>query len=149
MLYAKYKDGVLTYPYNLTNLYQDNPHTSFPTEMWPGDIDSFGVVEVQATVSPVPTSTQVLVENTPVQVNGVWTQQWTLRDKTPEELAADTEQARLVAVDSTIASDNIVASLKKMTNAEFDAWWSANVTTAAQAIAVLKRITRVVIRRVL
>lgn len=59
------------------------------------------------------------------------------------------ELARLSAVDQAIATDSTVSSLKAMTNAEFDTWWAANVTNAAQAINVLKRIARVVIRRVL
>jgi len=34
-----------------------------------------------------------------------------------------------------------------MSNAEFEAWWTANVTNAAQAIGVLKRVTRMVLRK--
>jgi hypothetical protein len=63
-------------------------------------------------------------------------------DPTPGELRAS-------EIDSAIQSDSTVAALKAMTNAEFDTWWAANVTNAAQAINVLKRVTRVVIRRVL
>lgn len=59
------------------------------------------------------------------------------------------EEARQAAVDAAIAGDATIASLKAMTNAEFDTWWAANVTNAAQAIGVLKRVTRVVLRRVL
>ena len=59
------------------------------------------------------------------------------------------EAVREAAIDSAIAGDATIAQLKGMTNAEFDAWWAANVTTAAQAIAVLKRLARVIIRRVL
>jgi hypothetical protein len=64
----------------------------------------------------------------------------------PEE---SSELARQQAVDEAIQSDSTVSALKAMTNAEFDTWWAANVTNAAQAINVLKRVTRVVIRRVL
>ena len=35
------------------------------------------------------------------------------------------------------------------TNAQFDMWWDANVTNAAQAIGALKRLTKLVIRRLL
>lgn len=82
------------------------------------------------------------------------------RDATPEEAAEiesrkaaapaqQAEQSRVSAIDTAIAADSTVASLKAMTNAEFDAYWAANVTTLAQANSVLKRIARVVIRRVL
>lgn len=59
------------------------------------------------------------------------------------------EAARLAAVEDAIAADATVASLRAMSVAEFDAWWTANVTTLAQANNVLKRVTRVVLRRVL
>jgi hypothetical protein len=65
------------------------------------------------------------------------------------DAASLAEAARKSSIESAIASDTTVASLKAMTNAEFDTWWAANVTNAAQAINVLKRVTRVVIRRVL
>jgi hypothetical protein len=64
----------------------------------------------------------------------------------PEAIA---EAARVRSINDAIASDNTIQSLKAMTNSEFDTWWAANVTNAAQAIQVLKRVARVVIRRVL
>ena len=64
---------------------------------------------------------------------------------TPEQI----EGARLQSIQDAIAGDTTLASLKAMTNADFDAWWAANVTTAVQAIGVLKRLFRVVLRRVL
>lgn len=63
--------------------------------------------------------------------------------------ARDAEAARVAALDGAISSDATVASMRAMTSAEFDAWWAANVTTVAQASNVLKRVTRVVLRRVL
>lgn len=66
---------------------------------------------------------------------------------TPRQPTAD--ELRIAAIDAEIAADSTISSLKEMSNTQFDAWWSANVTTAAQAINVLKRIARVVIRRVL
>ena len=61
--------------------------------------------------------------------------------------ARTVEEQRRTAIDSAIAGDTTIASIKAMTNAEFDSWWSANVTTAAQAINVLKRVTRIVLRK--
>lgn len=65
------------------------------------------------------------------------------------------QEARIIAaqrlkdIDAVIAGDATLAQLKAMTSAEFDTWWSANVTNASQAIAVLKRLARLVIRRLL
>lgn len=71
----------------------------------------------------------------------------------PADVAAD--QTRLDAEDQAIAANTIgnvtpknVAELKAMTVTEYSAWFDANVTTAAQAIALLKRITLIIIRRV-
>ena len=60
-----------------------------------------------------------------------------------------TEELRLEELESIIKADTIVNSFKTMTNAQFDTWWDANVTNAAQAIGVLKRLTKLVIRRLL
>jgi hypothetical protein len=69
---------------------------------------------------------------------------------TPEELAAiAAEAARKATFESAIGVDTIIAQLKAMTAAEFDIWWDANVTNAAQAIAVLKRLTRLMVVRLL
>jgi hypothetical protein len=59
------------------------------------------------------------------------------------------EATREAGLDAAIDGDTTIQQLKAMTNAEFNTWWDANVTTAAQAIAVLKRLARVIIRRVL
>lgn len=62
--------------------------------------------------------------------------------------AAASEVQRRAQIDAVIAVDTTIQSLKAMTNAEFDTWWDANVRTAAEAIAVLKRLARVVIRQI-
>lgn len=76
----------------------------------------------------------------------------TITARTAEDLAARAaaaaDQARQAAINQAVVADTVVAQLKAMTNAEFDTWWAANVSTAAQAITVLKRITRIVLRRV-
>lgn len=59
----------------------------------------------------------------------------------------NTDTVRLAAIDDSIKQDNIIAQIKAMTTAEFDAWWAANVTNAAQAIGVLKRVVRIMCRR--
>lgn len=65
---------------------------------------------------------------------------------TPEQVA---NAARLEELSAAISADTQITALKTMTNAQFDVWWDANVTTAAQAIAVLKHLVRVMIQRLL
>ena len=63
--------------------------------------------------------------------------------------ATAANRARLAEFDSAIAGDANLQAFKGMTKAGFDAWWAANVTTAAQAIGVLKKLCWVLLRRVL
>lgn len=120
-----------------------NPDSSFSENVKSvGDYERYADV-LQPAFDPI---TQRCVEIAPTQVGGVWTQQWSIVAIPQAEVD---EAARIAAVESAISSDSTVSSLKAMTNAEFDAWWSANVTNLAQAGNVLKRVTRIVLRRVL
>jgi hypothetical protein len=69
-----------------------------------------------------------------------------LRAPTPEQ---QVEIERVAGIDEAIKTDATVQALKAMSSGEFDVWWAANVTTLAQANNVLKRLTRVIVRRVL
>lgn len=71
----------------------------------------------------------------------------------PASLAADA--SRFSVIDNAINTATVgtvtpktLAELKLMTNAEYGVWFDANFTTAAQAIALLKRVVLVLIRRV-
>ena len=98
-------------------------------------------------------ATQVRSEGDAVLIGESWTQQWAVTDLAGDDLAdAQAEQAELdrqAGLDAAANSDTILNSLKAMSNPEYNAWFAANVTNAAQAIALLKRILRVLIRRVL
>ena len=65
------------------------------------------------------------------------------------EPARVAERTRLESLDTAIGNDGVIQTLKSMTAAQFDTWWDANVTNAAQAIGVLKRLVKLVIRRLL
>jgi hypothetical protein len=66
------------------------------------------------------------------------------------------DATRLSGVDGTIATNTFgavapktIPELKAMSASEYSAWFDQNVTSAAQAIGVLKRLTLVIIRRLL
>src|SRR3990167_8167661 len=92
-------------------------------------------------IDPAPAGKVVNGESLVINLDDV-TATLLYRDKT-------TEETRQEELDATITGDPVTSPLKTMTNAEFDAWWEANVTNAAQAIGVLKRLTKLVIRRLL
>lgn len=81
-----------------------------------------------------------------------------LSDNDPELVAFlnPPPDPRLVAIDTTILSGTIgavqptsIAQLKAMTAAEYSAWFDLNFSTAATLVALLKRLTLFLIRRVL
>lgn len=97
MLYAKIENGaVAQYPYSFHHLRKDNPNVSFPkTSMEDERIRAdYGVVEVISV--GVPTSeTHNVIEATPTEVNGNWTQTWDQTPKTAEELNEQVRAVRL------------------------------------------------------
>lgn len=77
------------YPYPLDQLRRDYPNTSFPAQLGAALLAEYGVYPVALTAQPAfDAATQCINELAPVQVDGVWTQQWTVRDLTPGELKA-------------------------------------------------------------
>ena len=86
---------------------------------------------------------------------------WQQGDTLPSHMTIDqaqvaAEQARADDIDASIATTTIggaqpatVAQLKAMTRAEYATWFDANFTTLATCVALLRRLTLIVIRRVL
>ena len=78
MKYAKVENGALVaYPYTLRDFKRDNPGVSPPNDL--GALSEWGVVPVTDPGKPQPSDwTIVEVEELPpVEVNGVWTVQYT------------------------------------------------------------------------
>ena len=65
------------------------------------------------------------------------------------DAASIAEATRVASVNTAISGDAQIQALKVMTVSDFDAWWTANVTTVAQAITIVKRIARIVVRKLL
>lgn len=77
------------YPYPLDQLRRDYPNTSFPAQLGAALLAEYDVYPVALTAQPAfDAATQCINELAPVQVDGVWTQQWTVRDLTAKELQA-------------------------------------------------------------
>jgi len=111
-----------------------------------------GVDPVMAAPAPATTATQTAVRSGVVQdAKGNWVHAWTIRNWTAEEIAADNaakaEAARIAAIEQEIKDDTVLSNIKGMTKAQYDAWWSANITNLAQLNGAVKRIVRVVARR--
>lgn len=87
-MHALIENGAVTqYPYGLGQLKAANPLTSFPEQANDEMLASYGVQRVFFSTPPAITDTQVLEESTPVFADDRWTQTFTVRDMTAEEVA--------------------------------------------------------------
>lgn len=81
-------DTVVTYPYTIQQMIDDNPTVSFPLPCPDSVAAEYGTFPVEATSQPsYDPMTQNLNMVNPIKVNGFWTQQWTVTTATPEEQA--------------------------------------------------------------
>ena len=98
MAYIKITNGTQK-PYDLGQMRRDNKTISFPKVVEASTLANYGVYTV--VVADAPTyniATQVVARNeTATDVGGQWTYEWTVRDKTSDELAADTANAAALA----------------------------------------------------
>lgn len=106
-----------TYPYSYSQLRADNPGTSFPDPMPDERLAEWGVFPVGRFEKPTPAPGEVVEEAPPVEINGLWTQQWRVRPATQEETNSKAGQIRsrrnqlLAECDWTQLSDAPVDSL--------------------------------------
>lgn len=93
-MHALIENGaVKKYPYSIEQLKKANPATSFPKNSSDTLLASFGMQRVFFSTQPSLTDTQVLEEGSPVfsTEDQRWTQVWTVRDMTPEEISSREE----------------------------------------------------------
>lgn len=77
MSYAKIDNGTLVqYPYYLGSLKQENPGTSFPSEMPERLLAEYGVYPVAETAPPATSIFESAREIAPAFIDGEWRQQW-------------------------------------------------------------------------
>lgn len=95
-MYLLVQNGaVARYPYSFEELRRDNPDTSFPAQPTLASLAEWGVFPVVQTQPPdAHPLTQTVVEDTPIQVDGVWVQVWELRAASAQEIAKRQESIR-------------------------------------------------------
>jgi hypothetical protein len=112
-MHALIENGaVKQYPYSFVQLKAANPDTSFPAQANDEMLAAFGVLRVFFSTPPVyDEAAAVLVEDTPVfsEDDQRWTQVWSVRPLTPEELQqrydAQAAQVRAERNEKLSASD--------------------------------------------
>jgi hypothetical protein len=93
-LYILAHDGVVQkYPYNAIDLRRDNPKVSFPASPTVSLLAEWNVFPVTTTPSPnYDVMTQKIIESVPTQINGIWTQVWSIVELTVNEIEDKRQQ---------------------------------------------------------
>ena len=89
-MYLRIINNIIDYPYSLQKLREDNPRTSFPSELTESLMDEWNIYEVRQTPKPN-NDTKNILEGTPILVEGVYYQNWEQTDASTSEINARIE----------------------------------------------------------
>jgi hypothetical protein len=89
-MYLRIINNEINYPYSLQKLRDDNPQTSFPSEMTESLMNEFDIFEVRQTPKPND-YTKNISEATPILVDGDYYQNWQQIDASTSEINARIE----------------------------------------------------------
>jgi hypothetical protein len=84
-MYLRIINNEITYPYSLQTLREENPRSSFPSEMTESVMNEFNIYEVRQTPKPND-YTKNIFEETPILVEGVYYQNWQMEDASSSEI---------------------------------------------------------------
>jgi len=110
--------------YTIGQLRRDNPNTSFPRALSEETLASYNVFPLSPTDQPTYDHTKNVVEGTPQEVGGAWTQVWSVSDASSEEIAARIERQ---SERSREKRDTLIAGT--------DWWASSDLTMTAEQTA--------------
>ena len=89
-MYLRIINDEITYPYSLQQLKENNPNSSFPSEMTEAVMNEYNIFEVRQTPKPN-NYTKNIFEGTPILVEGVYYQNWEQTDASTSEINARIE----------------------------------------------------------
>jgi hypothetical protein len=96
-MHVKLTNGVPT-PYTIGQLRRDNPQTSFPKNIPDEVLASYDVYPVKSAPAPAYNElTQLIRVVDPVEIDGVWTQQWEVLDLPVDQQIENLKAARAEA----------------------------------------------------
>jgi len=86
-MFVKLNNNLIdVYPYSYHQLRADNSNTSFPDAISDERLAEWSVFPVVLQTQPLTSPSMIAEEVAPIQINGVWTQQWNIRTLTEQEL---------------------------------------------------------------
>lgn len=139
MKYLRITGGNIEYPFRLRIIQEENPNTSFPREMSEGLLAEFNVYPVTLVDRPAPTLTQDPIEQTPQQIDGVWTQVWAMVDVSPEEAARRQQDATDDAHAQAVRVDAFVQNFISMTPQQVERYIANNTANLGQTRALVTK----------
>jgi len=89
-MYLRIINDEIIYPYSLQQLKENNPNSSFPSEMTEAVMNQYDIFEVRQTPKPN-NYTKNIFEGTPILVEGVYYQNWEQTDALTSEINARIE----------------------------------------------------------
>jgi len=108
-MYAKITNNTVSkFPYSMGDLHKEHSDTSFPASLTAETLAAFNVYEVAQTAAPTVDSKTHRQMQSVQQVDGVWTQVWTVQQLPEDKAAANVRGHRdslLVKCDWTQAAD--------------------------------------------
>lgn len=141
MLFAKIdNNAVAAYPYTLRQFKIDHPNVSPPNDMTA--LLAYGVVQVAEVAMPAPSDPMAMrvVEVTPTDIAGTWTQTWAEEPLSAEEIAALQKAADQQAVTDAAKADAFVQTFVGYDASQVQEYVETNVTDLASAKAVIKKL---------
>lgn len=141
MLFAKIVgNAVETYPYSLRQFKADNPNVSPPNNM--EALGDYGVVKVTEVAQPAPSDPMLVrvVQVTPTNIGGVWTQTWIEEPLPAEEIAERQKDAAQQTVEDAAKADAFVQQFVQYDATQVQDYIQTNVTDLTSAKAVIKKL---------
>jgi hypothetical protein len=132
-MFAKIIEGkVITFPYHLSDLYKDNPNTSFPKEIPDSTKAEFGMFPVTEKPAPVynPITQYVEYKHEPVLQEGAWVLLPLIKDFSAEQMESFLEEKK-----------RQVRTQRNYLLAETD-WMALSDVTMSPAVATYRQVLR-------
>jgi hypothetical protein len=144
-MYALIQNGTVSvYPYTLAMLRAANPQTSFPRN--PGDwMAEWGVYPVAPTARPAYDLNFNIVEGTPVNIAGAWTQVWNQVPASAEEIAERTQAAADEAAAAAVKLDAFVQTFLAFTPDGLDDYIDNNTANLTAMRTLVKKLAKMLL----
>jgi hypothetical protein len=139
MMFLRFQNNVIEYPFSLKTIKEENPNVSFPSEISVELLAQYNVFPVVPTAPPNSTITQDPAESVPVNINGVWTQTWVMVNIPVNEAEARQRNADYAAERNLIKADTFVQNFIAMSPSQVTDYVNNNTANLAQVRSLMAK----------